>query len=85
MDVPDLSSVNLNTQVHIMQGYMVVKIVGGLYSSIRSGGGLKRIFTAFWLGETVPKAIADDYKDELKTKMFKGTGDGTLPPKDPTE
>jgi hypothetical protein len=43
------------------------KLAAELYSSVRAGGGLKRILCSFWFGEQLPKPIAEDYKQELST------------------
>lgn len=48
---------------------VVVKYGAEFYSSVRSGGGLKRILCSFWFGEAVPSVIAKDYKEELNTKQ----------------
>lgn len=43
------------------------KYMAELYSSVRGGGGLKRIVMAFWFGEQLPRVVAEDYKAELST------------------
>lgn len=70
MDIPDLTGLTPATQLHIIQIYLVLKIGGSLYSSIRNGGGLKRILTSFWLGENLPKVVNADYKEALSTPPF---------------
>lgn len=65
MDSPDLTGLSPELQLRIIQGYLLLKIIGSLYSAIRTGGGLKRIMTTFWLGENIPKPVAADYKPEL--------------------
>lgn len=67
MDVPDLTGVSPAVQLHIIQAYLAFKIIGQLYSSTRTGGGLKRILTSFWFGENIPKPVAQDYKSEMNT------------------
>lgn len=59
----------LTTQQQLYATWIAVglKYLAELYSSVRAGGGLKRIIYSFWFGEGVPKVIADDYKAELKT------------------
>ncbi len=47
--------------------YLMIKMLAELYSSIKAGGGLRRIILSFWFGEQVPKVIATDYKKELDT------------------
>lgn len=72
MDVPDLSSVPVQTQLRIVQAYLAFKIVGQVYSSVRNGGGVLRILKSFWFGENLPAPVARDYHEELAS-----------PPKDP--
>ena len=62
---PDLSGFPTQIQLHLLTLYIVAKAIGALYSSIRNGGGLKRIMTSFWLGENLPKPVNQDYKAEL--------------------
>lgn len=72
--IPDLAGLPPKLQLHLLTLYIILKGAGAAYSSIRSGGGLKRILTAFWLGENLPKVVAQDYKTELSNPPF--------PPKD---
>lgn len=68
--IPDLAGLPPKLQLHLLTLYIVAKAAGALYSSIRSGGGMKRILTAFWLGENLPKVVAADYKQALSTPPF---------------
>ncbi len=67
---PDLSGLPTQIQLHLLTLYIVAKAIGALYSSIRNGGGLKRIMTSFWLGENLPKAVNADYKVAMSTPPF---------------
>jgi hypothetical protein len=62
------SSIN-NIQLNMVTVGLLLRVAGELYSSIRGGGGLRRILTNFWFGENIPKVIAQDYKQELDTKQ----------------
>lgn len=57
----------LKYQVFFTMSGLCLKYLLEGYSAIRAGGGLKRIIMAFWFGENVPKVIAKDYAEELKT------------------
>lgn len=57
-------------QLHGLSVIVLVKLFSEFYSSVRSGGGLKRIIMSFWFGEQVPKVIAQDYHAELTTPPF---------------
>lgn len=46
---------------------LAIKYLAEFYSSVRSGGGLRRIIMSFWFGESIPAVIAKDYAAELKT------------------
>ena len=61
-DLPtDLTGLSVQTQVYVTWGIIAFKYLSEFYSAVRGGGGLKRILTAFWLGENLPKAVASDY------------------------
>jgi hypothetical protein len=65
-DIPtDLTGIPLQYQVYITWGLIAAKYLAELYSSVRAGGGLKRIISAFWFGEQLPKVVAEDYRKEL--------------------
>jgi hypothetical protein len=65
-DIPtDLTGIPLQYQVYITWGVIAVKYLAEFYSSVRAGGGMKKIIMAFWFGEQLPKVVAQDYKDEL--------------------
>lgn len=49
-------------------GGVAFKYLAEFYSSVRAGGGLKRIVMAFWFGEQLPKVVAQDYHAELDTQ-----------------
>lgn len=57
-------------QVHGIAAVLIVKLLAEAYSSIRAGGGLKRVLMSFWFGEQIPKVIANDYKPELSKPPF---------------
>ncbi len=63
----DLTGIPLQYQVYIIAGGVAIKYLAEFYSSVRAGGGLKRIIMSFWFGENIPKVVATDYKAELDT------------------
>lgn len=67
----DLTGIPLQYQVYITWGLIATKYLAELYSSVRAGGGLRRIIFAFWFGEQLPKVVAEDYKKELSNDMSK--------------
>lgn len=68
-DIPtDLTGIPLQYQVYITWGIMSTKYLAEFYSSVKGGGGMKRIIMAFWFGEQLPKVIAQDYSKELEVK-----------------
>ena len=70
MDIIDQVAqvVPVKYQTAILGSGLILKWLSELYSSIKSGGGLKRIIMSFWFGEQTAKVITDDYKTELTTK-----------------
>lgn len=58
-------------QMMVTWAFFGTKLLGEIYSSIRAGGGLRRILMSIWLGEQLPKVVADDYKAELNPKDSK--------------
>lgn len=62
-----LTGLTPQQQIYVTWLVMICSALGKLYSSITNGGGLKKIFTRLWLGENLPKVVADDYKAELET------------------
>ncbi len=65
----DLTGIPVQYQVYIIVAMQALKWLTELYSSVRAGGGLKRIIFSFWFGEQMPIVIAKDYKEELKTSI----------------
>lgn len=61
----DLTGIPVQYQVYITWGVLAFKYLSELYSSIRNGGGLRRIILSFWFGENLPAPVASDYKAEL--------------------
>lgn len=57
----------MQNQLYLTWGTIAVKYLAELYSTVRNGGGLKRIIMSFWFGENLPRVVAQDYKEELKT------------------
>lgn len=51
--------------------FLALRFLFECFSSIRAGGGLKRILLSIWLGEQAPKVVLDDYKKELSNPPFK--------------
>lgn len=72
--VKDFDQLPSKLQLHLVTGWVLLKIVGTVFSSIRNGGGLRRILFSIWTGENLPQAVAQDYKQELSRPPF--------PPKD---
>jgi hypothetical protein len=66
----DLAGIPVKYHIYFIYAGLAFKYLSEFYSAVRAGGGLKRILFSFWLGETIPKVIADDYKEELKTSML---------------
>jgi hypothetical protein len=48
---------------------LYLRLAAEVFSSIRTGGGLRRILLSVWFGEQVPAPIAADYKKELSTDV----------------
>ncbi len=65
--VTQITGLTTQQQLYVTWGTIGFKYLSELYSSVRAGGGLKRIIFSFWLGEGLPKVVADDYKTELTT------------------
>lgn len=70
----DLTGLPAHLQLNLVTAIVVLKLLGQFYSAVRNGGGLKRILMAFWLGENLPKCVAQDYKDELSNPPFPKSG-----------
>ena len=70
MDLEHLTGLSVQQQLYFTWGTVALKYLAEFYSSVRAGGGLKRIFMAFWFGEQLPKCVAQDYKAELKTNII---------------
>lgn len=68
--VTELTGLSVQQQLYLTWLTVAFKYVAELYSSVRMGGGLKRILWSFWLGENLPKVVAEDYKKELTTPPF---------------
>lgn len=56
-------------QVAFMFVTLATKWLAEFYSTVRNGGGLRRIVMSFWFGENLPKVVAQDYKQELNTEV----------------
>ncbi len=67
MDISELTGLNVQQQLMVTWATIAIKYLAEFYSSVRNGGGLKRIIMSFWFGENLPRAVATDYKEELKT------------------
>lgn len=66
-DIPtDLTGIPLQYQVYITWVIMGAKYLAEFYSSVKAGGGMKRIIMAFWFGEQLPKVVAQDYRKEIE-------------------
>ncbi len=71
MNLQDLTGLSVQQQLYVTWATVALKYSSELYSSVKSGGGLKRIIMSFWFGEQTPKVITDDYKKELTTEIPK--------------
>lgn len=80
MDTLDTLAQHVPLKYQMLATWAVIgtKYLSELYSSVKNGGGLKRIVMAFWFGENVPKVIATDYKAELNTSAPKTDAPPTL-------
>lgn len=70
MDNIDITGLSTQHQLYILYATVGLKLAGEFISSVRQGGGLRRILMSFWSGENIPKPIADDYKHELSKPPF---------------
>ncbi len=70
-----LTGLSPQKQIYATWAVILFKYLSEFYGSVRAGGGLKRAIMSFWLGDTVPRVIAQDYKAELSNPPF--------PPKTP--
>ncbi len=68
IDPVELSGVPLQQQVYLTWAFIAVKYLAEFYSSVRAGGGMRRIIMSFWFGENLPRVVAEDYKKELSTE-----------------
>ncbi len=68
MDLEHLTGLTVQQQLYVTWGTVALKYLAELYSTVRNGGGLKRIVMAFWFGEQLPSVVAKDYKAELSVK-----------------
>lgn len=50
-----------------LNAVVIVRVIGEIYSALKNGGGLLGIGRAILYGQNLPKVIADDYKEELKS------------------
>jgi len=66
----NITGLTVQQQLYITWGSIALKYLAEFYSSVRNGGGLKRIIMSFWFGENLPKVVAVDYKQELTTPPF---------------
>jgi len=65
--IPGLS---VKQSLYVTWHMIGAKYLAELYSSVRAGGGLKRIVMAFCYGEQLPRVVAEDYKKELSHPPF---------------
>lgn len=75
--VSHLTGLTTQQQLYVTWGMLAVKYLAELYSTVRNGGGMKRIIMAFWFGENLPSVVATDYKKELETAPILPKKDGT--------
>jgi hypothetical protein len=62
----DLAGIPLQYQLWITWAGIAAKYLCELWSSVRAGGGLRRILLSFWFGENLPRVVAEDYRKELE-------------------
>lgn len=67
MDIEHITGLSIQNQLYVTWATIAIKYLAEFYSSVKNGGGLKRIIMSFWFGENLPTAIAKDYKEELNT------------------
>lgn len=61
-----LTGLNAQQQLYVTWVVFGLKMASELWSSIRNGGGLRKILLSFWFGENLPRPLAEDYKKELE-------------------
>jgi hypothetical protein len=71
MDIEHITGLSVQNQLYVTWGTIAIKYLAELYSSVKNGGGLRRIIMSFWFGENLPTVIAKDYKEELNTNTPK--------------
>lgn len=59
----NVTGLTVQQQLYLTWGTIALKYLSELYSSVRNGGGLRRILLSFWFGENLPTKVAKDYED----------------------
>ncbi len=70
VDAPLIPGISVQHQLWVTWFLIGCKYAAEAYSSVRNGGGLKRMIMSFWFGENLPKVVAADYKAELTAPPF---------------
>lgn len=62
-----LTGLTPQQQIYVTWVVMIFGMIGKLLGALGSAGGLRGILMRAWSGTSVPRPIAEDYKEELKT------------------
>ncbi len=65
LDPRDLAGIPIQYQLYATWFLLACGLIGKALGALANGGGLKNILLRAWFGTSVPKPIAQDYKDEL--------------------
>lgn len=68
-----IAGIPLQYQIYITWAVVGFKLLAELYSSVRAGGGLRRILVSFWLGEQAPKSVVDAAQKMTRPPFEGGT------------
>lgn len=70
MDPTDLTGIPVQYQVYILYFVVGLKLLGQFISSVKNGGGLRRIILTFWFGENLPKPLAEECRRKESSAPF---------------
>jgi hypothetical protein len=58
MDLPQIPGISEQTQLHLLTAWVLGKFIirglGSVFTTLRDGGGLKRMIVSIWEGEGMP-------------------------------
>lgn len=74
MDITEISQALGLSSGKVALALVVLRLIGETIGSLRNGGGLVGWFRSVLYGQSVPKPIAQDYKQELKADAPKASG-----------